>query len=242
MKFSFFKIISLACFIINLVFSQLTLATETKEDSIPSTLKRSPSEEELLQLQDKRDQLLKQQQRNLEIEKLKEEIEQLEAAELNKEKEQDLPPSMFIPSTISEPSKTLLEVIPETPWSGSITVSNRFGPFPTKQQPYSIGKIIVNVLNSDSQVLQSIESAEHPFKSRLIQLPHNVRAIHAHFLDAVCQTTLAQGSYSPLDQDTRKIKIIFKNEKGRIVSTGRGRNVCQIVYPDQLKCVIEVRK
>lgn len=239
MKCSLFKTIGLICIIINLVSSQSTLATEAQEDSISSALKRSPSEEELLQLQDKRDELLKQHQRKLEIEKLKEEIKKLEAAELNKE--QDLSASI-ISSTLSEPSKTLLEVIYEAPWSGSITVGNRFGPLLTREQPYSVGRIIVNIVNSESQTLQSIESTEHPFKLRSVQLPSNVSAIHAHFMDAACQTILTQGSYSSLEQDTRKIKIIFKNEKGRIVSTGRGKNLRHTVYPDQLKCGIEIRK
>ena len=93
---------------------------------------------------------------------------------------------MPTPSPFSEPSKTLLEVIYEMPWSGSITVGNRFGPLLTRQQPYSIGKIIVNIVNSESQVLQSLESTEYPFKLRSIQLPSNVSATHAHFMDATC--------------------------------------------------------
>ena len=46
-----FKTIGLICIIINLVFSQSTLATEVQKESTSPTPKRSPSEEELLQLQ-----------------------------------------------------------------------------------------------------------------------------------------------------------------------------------------------
>lgn len=107
---------------------------------------------------------------------------------------------------------------------------------------YINGLSVKEIKVATKPILQSIESTEHPFKSQSIQLPSNVSAIHTHSMDAACQTILAQGSYSPLTQETRKIKIFLKNEKGHIVSTGKGRTACQIVYPDQLKCVIEIEE
>jgi hypothetical protein len=244
MRYLAFNFYLLAFALTNLTLSQPILATDAKEDIAPSPFKRSASEEELLQLQDYRNQLLEKQQRHLEIEKLRDEIKKLEALEANSDKEQATSSAPgIIPPTIPEASKTLLKVIYEAPWSGSITVGDRFGPFPTKQQPYSVGKIIINISDSQNHILNSIVSTKHPFETQMIQLPHNVDSISAHFMDAASQGTgLAHGQYRPLSHDTRKIKVIFKNEKGRIVSTGRGRSLRQTVYPDQLKGVIEVKK
>jgi hypothetical protein len=242
MKYLAFNFYLLAFALTNLTLSQPTLATDAKEDIAPFPFKRSASEEELVQLRDYRNQLLEKQQRHLEIGKLRDEIKKLEASEINIDKEQTTSSASRIIPPTPEASKTLLKVIYEAPWSGSITVGDRFGPFPTKQQPYSVGNVIINISDSQNHILNSIVSTKHPFETQLIQLTHNVDSISAHFMDATSQVTLAQGQYRPLNHDTRKIKVIFKNEKGRIVSTGRGRSLRQTVYPDQLKCVIEIKK
>jgi hypothetical protein len=243
MRYLAFNFYLLTFALINLTLSQPILATDAKEDIAPSPFKRNASEEELLQLQDYRNQLVEKQQRHREIEKLRDEIKKLETSEANSDEEQTTSSVPgIIPPTTPEAFKTRLKVIYEAPGSGSITIGDRFGPFPTKQQPYSVGNVIINISDSQNHILNSIVSTKHPFETQLIQLPHNVDSISAHFMDATSQVTLAQGQYRPLSHDTRKIKVIFKNEKGRIVSTGRGRSLRQTVHPDQLKCVIEIKK
>ncbi|WP_032114196.1 hypothetical protein, partial [Candidatus Paracaedibacter symbiosus] len=78
--------IILTIFFINIIFiPQMLLSSELETETPKSTLIRTNSEEELFQLQERKEQLLqqrkllKQEARHREIEKLKQEIQELEA-------------------------------------------------------------------------------------------------------------------------------------------------------------------